>query len=74
MAVKILWSSTQFPEERKRKQWERIIRFEVGEAEPDFDVSLHLKENHLAWTVETAAAAYRERIVRALRAAGKPAE
>jgi hypothetical protein len=74
MAVKILWSSTPCPEERKRKQWERIIRFEVGEPVPDLDVSLRLKEDHLGWTVETPASAYRERIVQALRAAGKPAE
>jgi hypothetical protein len=74
MAVKILWSSTPFPEERKRKQWERIIRFEVGDAEPDLDVSLHLKKDHLAWIVETPESAYRERIVQALRATGKPAE
>lgn len=74
MAVKILWSSSVFPEERKRAQWERIIRFEVGEAVPDLDVSLELKEDHLGWRVETPGALYRERIVQALRAAGKPAE
>lgn len=74
MAVKILWSSTSFPEERKRNQWERIIRFEVGEAVSDLDVSLRLKEDNLGWTVETPLPVYRERIVHALRAAGKPAE
>jgi hypothetical protein len=73
MAVKILWSSSVFPEERKRAQWERIIRFEVGEA-PDLDVSLTFQAENHDWKVETPVTAYRERIVQALRAHGKPAE
>lgn len=73
MAVKILWASGATPEVRKRKEWERIIRFEVGEGR-DLDVTLHLKgESHL-WHVGAAEPAYRQRIVQALRAAGKPAE
>lgn len=73
MTVKILWSSALRPEERKRCEWERIIRFEVGESPSDLAVSLRAKEDALGWTVETPSPAHRERIVHALRAAGKPA-
>ena len=31
MAVKILWQPPLVPEERKKAQWENIIRFELGE-------------------------------------------
>ena len=74
MAVKILWSPAIFPEERKRKQWERIIRFEVGGGAADLEVSLRLEQEHCRWQVETPLPACRERIVQALRAAGKPVE
>ena len=72
MAVKIVWSPVVRPEERKRYEWERIIRLEVGAPTGDLDVSLRAKEG-LGWTVETPLPGARERIVHALRAAGKPA-
>ena len=31
MAVKIHWQPPLVPEERKKAQWENIIRFELGE-------------------------------------------
>jgi hypothetical protein len=74
MAVKIRWGSLALPEERKRGQWERIIRFELGDGVPDTDVSLRREDEGSRWLVETSLPAQRERIVQALRAAGKPVE
>jgi hypothetical protein len=80
MAVKILWQPPLVPEERKKAQWENIIRFEVGEGIDGLDVSLRFAEERLRWQLDTAsaspayAAAYRGRLVDALRAAGKPVE
>jgi hypothetical protein len=80
MAVKILWQPPLVPEERKKAQWENIIRFEVGEGVDGLDVSLRFAEERLRWQLQTAgpspdyAAAYRGRLVDALRAAGKPVE
>lgn len=73
MAVKILWTTGPTPEMRKRVEWERIIRFEVGEG-PDLDVTLELKDESHHWHVGAVEPLYRQRIVQALRAAGKPAE
>ena len=72
MAVKILWSPAVCPEERKRAQWEHIIRFEVGDDSADLVVSLRLEQEQSRWQIETPVEARRERIVQALRAAGKP--
>jgi len=75
MAVKILWQPPLVPEERKKAQWENIIRFELGEGIEDLDVRLQFEEARLRWRVDTTAAytdAYRGRLVDALRAAGKP--
>ena len=80
MAVKILWQPPLVPEERKKAQWENIIRFELGDGIEGFDVSLRFAEERLRWQLDTAgappnnAAAYRGRLVDALRAAGKPVE
>jgi len=80
MAVKILWQPPLVPEERKKAQWENIIRFELGEGIDGLDVSLKFAEERLRWQLDTAAAspdhaaAYRGRLVDALRAAGKPVE
>jgi hypothetical protein len=74
MAVKILWSPMALPEERKRAQWERIIRFELGDGVPDTDVSLSRQGEGSRWLVETPVPAQRQRIVQALRATGKPVE
>jgi hypothetical protein len=74
MAVKIRWTSGGTPEERKRTEWEHIIRFEVGEAVPDMDVTLELRNETCHWHVEAPEPLYRARIVQALRAAGKPAD
>jgi hypothetical protein len=80
MAVKILWQPPLVPEERKKAQWENIIRFELGEAKEGLDVSLRFAEERLRWQLDTAgaspdyAAASRGRLVDALRAAGKPVE
>lgn len=81
MAVKIEWQPPLVPEERKRAQWERIIRHEVGEVEAPPDVSLCFDRASLRWKVDTlapqasgaqAAAQTRGRLVDALRATGKP--
>lgn len=81
MAVKIQWQPPLVLEERKKAQWERIIRFELGEVEDPPDVSLSFEEDNLRWKVDTAphepsgirnAAQSRERVVDALRAHGKP--
>jgi hypothetical protein len=80
MAVKILWQPPLVPEERKKAQWENIIRFELGEGIDGLDVSLRFAEERLRWKLDTTAsspdcaAAYRGRLVEALRAAGKPVE
>ena len=73
MAVKILWQPPLVPEERKKAQWENIIRFELGEGIEDPDVSLQLRGGRLlALDTVDVAAAYRGRLVDALRATGKP--
>jgi hypothetical protein len=81
MVVKIQWQPPLVPEERKRAQWEKIIRYEVGELEDPLDVSLRFEEDSLRWKVDALspqasgaqqAARYRGRLVDALRAAGKP--
>jgi hypothetical protein len=74
MEVKIRWGSLALPEERKRAQWERIIRFDLGDSVPDTDVSLRMKEDGSCWRVDTPVLAQRERIVQVLRATGKPVE
>jgi hypothetical protein len=83
MAVKILWHPPLVPEERKKAQWENIIRFEVGEGVEDLDVSLRFAQERLRWRLDTSGPeassasfneAYRDRLVDALRAAGKPVE
>jgi hypothetical protein len=79
MAVKILWQPPLVPEERKKAQWENIIRFELGEGIDGLDVSLRYDQNRLGWQLEAGpdpafSAVYRSRLVDALRAAGKPVE
>ena len=76
MAVKIQWHPPLVPEERKKAQWENIIRFELGEGIEDMDVRLQFAEERLRWRVEApgAAAGYRGHLVEALRATGKPVE
>ncbi len=76
MAVKIEWHPPLVPEERKKAQWENIIRFELGERADSVEVGLRYSEDHLRWRVETppASEAYRGRVIDALRAAGKPVE
>jgi len=83
MAVKILWQPPLVPEERKKAQWENIIRFELGEGVEGLDVSLRFEETRLRWQLDASgpyaappeyAAACRGRLVDALRAAGKPVE
>ncbi|HXK11201.1 MAG TPA: hypothetical protein VMT70_16260 [Vicinamibacteria bacterium] len=83
MAVKILWHPPLVPEERKKAQWENIIRFELGEGIEGLDVSLQFAEERLRWKLDTSgpkaappafAAECRDRLVEALRASGKPVE
>jgi hypothetical protein len=83
MAVKILWQPPLVPEERKKAQWENIIRFELGEGIEGLDVSLRFAEERLRWRLDASgpavarpdyAASCRGRLVDALRAAGKPVE
>ncbi|HUL76130.1 MAG TPA: hypothetical protein VL691_02620 [Vicinamibacteria bacterium] len=80
MAVRISWLPPLVPEERKKAQWENIIRFELGEGIDDLAVSLKFAEERLRWKLDTAAAspahadAHRGRLVEALRATGKPVE
>jgi hypothetical protein len=83
MAVKILWQPPLVPEERKKAQWESIIRFELGQGVDGLDVRLQFAEDRLRWKLDTAGApalpaeyavACRGRLVDALRAAGKPVE
>jgi hypothetical protein len=72
MAVKIEWQPPVVPEERKRAQWEKIIRYELGDVEDPLDVSLRFEEESLRWRVDSLAPQFRGRLVDALRAAGKP--
>jgi hypothetical protein len=81
--VKIHWQPPLVPEERKKAQWENIIRFELGDGIEDLDVRLQFAEDRLRWKLDTSgpqaaspgyAAGYRGRLVDALRAAGKPVE
>jgi hypothetical protein len=81
MAVKIEWQPPLVPEERKRVQWEQIIRRQVGEVEDSLDVSLRFDKDGLRWKLDAlapqasgaqAAAQTRGRLVDALRATGKP--
>jgi hypothetical protein len=83
MPVKILWHPPLVPEERKKAQWESIIRFELGERVEALDVSLRFAEERQRWQVQTSDAearprdsgpTYRSRLVNALRAAGKPVD
>jgi hypothetical protein len=81
MAVRIRWQQPLVLEERKMAQWERIIRFELGELDDPLEVSLRFERESLRWKVEAqmerrsgpALAPTRDRVVGALRAAGKPA-
>jgi hypothetical protein len=81
MAVKIRWQPPLVLEERKKVQWEKIIRVELGELDDPLDVNLRFEADNLRWKVEAvperpsgtqAAAHTRDRVVGALRAAGKP--
>ncbi len=81
MAVKIQWQPPLVLEERKKAQWEKIIRYELGELDDALDVSLRFEAENLRWKVEAqpgtpsnarSAAHTRDRVVDALRAAGKP--
>jgi hypothetical protein len=76
MAVKIRWHPPLIPEERKKAQWENIIRSALREQGDAIEVGLRFTEERLRWRVETAggAAATRGRVVEALRATGKPVE
>jgi hypothetical protein len=81
MGVKILWHPPLVPEERKKAQWENIIRFELGEGRDEVNVSLRYAEDRLRWRLDTTvppgaeyAAGFRSRLVDALRATGKPVE
>jgi hypothetical protein len=81
MAVKIQWQPPLVLEERKQAQWEKIIRVELGELDDPLDVNLRFEADNLRWKVEAiperpslarTAAHTRDRVVGALRAAGKP--
>jgi len=82
MPVRILWHPPLVPEERKKAQWESIIRFELGEGAEALDVSLQFAEERLRWQLQTSdaearphsGATHRSRLVDALRAAGKPVD
>ena len=76
MAVKIQWHPPLVPEERKKAQWENIIRFELGERTDPIEVGLRFAEDSLRWRLETppSSEVYRGRLVDALRATGKPVE
>jgi hypothetical protein len=83
MAVRIVWHPPVVPEERNKVQWENIIRLQLGETYEGLDVSLRYEERRLRWRLDAAGpkpqaagivAAYRTRLVDALRAAGKPVE
>jgi hypothetical protein len=81
MGVTIQWQPPLVLEERKKAQWEKIIRLELGEVSDPLDVSLRFEEENLRWKVDataskasgsTTAAQTRGRVVQALRASGKP--
>lgn len=81
MAVKIEWQPPLVPEERKRVQWEKIIRNEAGEVDDAPEVSLRFEADKLRWKLDAqasqssgaqGAARLRGRLVDALRATGKP--
>ena len=81
MAVTIQWQPPLVLEERKQAQWEKIIRYELGEVGDPLDVSLRFEEDSMRWKVDASAprssgamtaAQTRGRVVQALRAAGKP--
>jgi len=78
MAFKILWHPPLVPEERKKAQWEKIIRFQLGEGVEGLDVSLRYAEGRLRWQLDVGdtqqAAVCKARLVEALRATGKPVE
>jgi len=83
MGMRIVWEPPLVPEERKKIQWETIIRFQAGDALDGVDVSLRYDEDRLRWRLDAGApgsaplphlAVFRDRIVDALRAAGKPVE
>jgi hypothetical protein len=82
MAVKIVWHPPVVPEERNKVQWENIIHLHLGETFEGLDISLRYEEKRLRWRLDAegaepqaaAVAAYRARLVDALRAAGKPVE
>jgi hypothetical protein len=83
MGMKIVWEPPLIPEERKKVQWESIIRSQAGDALEGVDLSLRYDAERLRWRLKAAAAgpeapphvaAFRTRIVDALRAAGKPVE
>jgi hypothetical protein len=78
MTANIVWHPPVIPEERKKIQWEHIIRFELGEVPERLEVSLTYAEERLRWQLdagaEPLAAACKARLVAALRATGKPVE
>jgi hypothetical protein len=78
MAVTIQWHPPLVPEERKKAQWENIMRFELGDGIEGLELSLKYDEERLRWKLaagpEPYANAYRSRLVDALRASGKPVE
>jgi len=80
MVVNIQWQPPLVLEERKQVQWEKIIRYELGDLDDPLDVSLRFEQETLRWKVEAQPAAAsaplaartRDRVVGALRAHGKP--
>ena len=55
MGVKIQWQPPLVLEERKKAQWEKIIRHELGEVSDSLDVSLRFEEENLRWKVDASA-------------------
>ncbi len=76
MAVTIRWHPPLIPEERKKVQWESIIRSALRGQGDAIEVGLRFAEDRLRWRVETQdpAAVYRSQVVHALLATGKPVE
>ncbi len=82
MAVKIQWQPPLVLEERKKAQWEKIIRYELGEISDAAGRQPPLRGREPALeggrlgahqaSGATTAAQTRGRVVQALRAAGKP--
>jgi hypothetical protein len=83
MVVNIQWQPPLVLEERKQVQWEKIIRYELGDLDDPLDVHLKFEQESLRWKVEALpsrpaaagappAARTRDRVVGALRAHGKP--